>query len=109
MHRLPKRRRGNHIPMLLDSDGRPCTDHNGICSIVHHYFVNLFSTSSGSGFAKFDALQLCVTNEDSVQLMALFSIHEFRDAVFSMHSDKASGPDGMSLAFFQQFLVDYWR
>ncbi|PPS06375.1 hypothetical protein GOBAR_AA14278 [Gossypium barbadense] len=45
-----------------------------------------------TGFQRGDVL--CVTNEDNVQLMASFNIHELRDTVFSMHSDKASGFDG---------------
>jgi len=36
-------------------------------------------------------------------LLAAFNISEFKKALFSMHSDKAPGPDGLNPAFFKRF------
>jgi len=36
-------------------------------------------------------------------LTAPFTKAEFKDAIFSMHPDKCSGPDGYSLGFYHQF------
>lgn len=44
-----------------------------------------------------------VTEEQNLGLIAEISFEEFRTAVKHMHPDKASGPDGLNPAFFQQF------
>ena len=46
-----------------------------------------------------------LTEEDNVMLTAPFTSMEIKDVVFSMHPDKAPGPDGMNSAFFQH----YWH
>ncbi|KAH1106592.1 hypothetical protein J1N35_010360 [Gossypium stocksii] len=46
-------------------------------------------------------LPCSMVDVDNAFLLALFSANEFRQAIFSMHLDKASSPDGMNLSFFQ--------
>ncbi|MCI25873.1 hypothetical protein A2U01_0047064, partial [Trifolium medium] len=40
------------------------------------------------------------SEEDNHNLTKEFMFEEFKEAVFSMHSDKAPGPDGMNPAFY---------
>lgn len=43
-----------------------------------------------------------VSQEDNKMLMAPFSLAELKEIVFSMHPEKASGPDGFTVLFFQK-------
>ena len=44
-----------------------------------------------------------VTDEQNQFLLRPFEALEVKDAIFSMHPDKAPGPDGMNPAFFQAY------
>lgn len=44
-----------------------------------------------------------VTEEQNVQLMESISNEEVKDAVFSMHAEKAPGYDGLNPAFYQTY------
>lgn len=39
--------------------------------------------------------------------MRHFRVHEFKEAMFSMHPDKCFGPDAFNLGFFQHFWSVY--
>jgi len=44
-----------------------------------------------------------ISDNDNDLLTAPFTKAEFRDAIFSMHPDKCSGPDGYNPGFYQHF------
>ena len=44
-----------------------------------------------------------MTEEHNQFLLRSFQIQEVEEAIFSMHPDKAPGPDGMNPAFFQTY------
>ena len=44
-----------------------------------------------------------VSDEDNELLTHPFTKEEFKEAIFSMHPDKSSGPNGLNPAFFQRF------
>ena len=44
-----------------------------------------------------------MTDEQNEFLTKPFEVHEIKEAIFSMHPDKALGPDEMNPCFFQQF------
>jgi len=44
-----------------------------------------------------------ITHQENDMLMALFTLEEFRKALFQMHSDRAPGPDGLNPAFYKRF------
>jgi len=46
---------------------------------------------------------ISVNDNDNDIPTAPFTKAEFRDAIFSMHPDKCSGPDGYSPGFYQHF------
>lgn len=43
-----------------------------------------------------------IINHDNLLLVKPFSLEEVKNVVFSMHSDKATGPDGFPVVFFQK-------
>ncbi|CAA7037002.1 unnamed protein product, partial [Microthlaspi erraticum] len=47
------------------------------------------------------ALTPCISPETSETLIATPTTEEIREALFSIHADKAPGPDGFSASFFQ--------
>lgn len=48
-----------------------------------------------------EAIKPCVTPETNAQIITIPSNAEIREALFSIHPDKAPGPDGFSACFFQ--------
>lgn len=44
-----------------------------------------------------------VTAEQNLLLQQPVTREEFRDEVFSMHPDKAAGPDGLNPGFYRSF------
>ena len=52
------------------------------------------------------ALQPMVSDEENNSLIALPTAQEIQDALFSIHADKAPGPDGFSAGFYQTHWQD---
>lgn len=77
-------------------------------SSVLQFFLkkkNLYkdTTSNGDPSMILEAILTKVTDSDNAILMALFKLEEFKIALSQMDPDKASGPYGFNLAFFQTF------
>ncbi|MCI19683.1 endonuclease/exonuclease/phosphatase family protein, partial [Trifolium medium] len=75
----------------------------GLCQIAKEYFADLFQQALNEDDEVTDLMKDRVTEEDNQNLTTEFKMEEFKKAVFSMHSDKAPGPDGLNLAFFKRF------
>ena len=87
------RRRRNRISRLKDDSGVWRDNDEEVEKMMLDYFQALYmSESSNDGGC---------TNV--IYLTAPFTEMEIKEAVFSMHPDKSPSPDGMNLAFFQQF------
>jgi hypothetical protein len=97
------RRRRNHITKLSNNEGDLVHDQSGICNIAKEYFDNLFQQGDNDDEEVTSLMGGRVTNEDNQSLTRDFHIEEFKDALFSMHSDKAPGPDGLNPAFYKRF------
>ncbi|GAU37478.1 hypothetical protein TSUD_207140 [Trifolium subterraneum] len=91
------RRKTNRVNMLLDENGVECRDQEVMSVIARDYFINLFEKKHSSRTAVLSALSQSVTSGDNQKLTAPFTIEEFKDAVFSMQSDKCPGPDAHAL------------
>ncbi|XP_055809510.1 uncharacterized protein LOC129879800 [Solanum dulcamara] len=50
-----------------------------------------------------DKIEGKITTAHNASLNQLFTIDEVKEAVFSMHPDKAPGPDGLNPCFYQSF------
>lgn len=65
--------------------------------------LRLFSSLVGSYEPILDCVDVRASPETNERLTAPFTAEEFKRAIFQMHLDEASGPDGMNPAFYQNF------
>ena len=98
------RKKVNHILSFEDNSGNKISDNNSMCEVAKNYFVELFQKNYKTAVAPVtQVIRHFVSAEDNVALTAPFTKEEFREAMFSMHPDKCSRPDGYSPGFYQQF------
>ena len=97
------RRKTNHITFLEDENGEHTYDHEAMCRIVKDYFTDIFSAHQAPSATPDLPVESCITAQQNEDLIAELTFEEFSLAVKQMHPDKASGPDGLNPAFFQQF------
>lgn len=97
------RRKTNHIPYLLNDEGIRVQDGDAMCNIVKNYFVDIFRGDQVSSVEQNGDLNPIVTEAHNQLLGAYLSFVEFTIVVKEIHPDKASGPDGLNPAFFQNF------
>lgn len=65
------------------------------------YFSTIFTSSSPDCADTVNqAIEPCITKEVNDRLIFIPSAIEIKDALFSIHPDKAPGPDGFSASFF---------
>jgi len=79
------------------------SDSKRMCDTAKNYFLELFQKNNSVAALVIEIIRQFVSVEDNILLTAPFTKKEFREAMFSMHPDKCSGPDGYSLRFYQQF------
>ena len=71
--------------------------------VAVEYFSNLFETSNLSSYEEsIRCVAEKVTGEMNAALTAPVSNTETRDAVFAIKPDRAPGPDGMTIFFYQR-------
>jgi hypothetical protein len=97
------RRKRNKIVKLCNNEGDITNDQSGMCNIAKEYFENLFKKANNEDDEVTNLMCGRVTDEDNHSLIREFRIEEFKEALFSMHSDKAPGPDGLNPAFYKRF------
>ncbi|CAA7037370.1 unnamed protein product [Microthlaspi erraticum] len=99
-----QRRVRNKIIKLKDGDGSWVENEDKIEQVASAYFQNLFTSSNPSNYE--EALKYIapkVTQEINTELTTIPSDMEIKEAIFSINSDKAPGPDGMTSLFYQRF------
>lgn len=99
------RKKMNYIDSLEDRTGRTVGWDNGLEDVMLEYFNELFSAGSTNCESIIECVSRCVTDEHNEILLKGIEKNEVKSAVFSMHPDKAPGPDGMSARFYQR----YWH
>jgi hypothetical protein len=88
----------------LDDDvGNKVTSDCGLQEIARNYFVNIFQQKDSDFSSVIDVINQSISVHDNDILTAPFTKVKFREAIFSMHPDKCSGPDGYSPGFYQHF------
>jgi len=93
----------NSIKKLRDETGNWSTSHDDLCQVVRNYFTTMFAAKQGDYQDIISCIQNKVSSDDNNTLTQPFTEQEFQDAIFSMHSDKSPGPDGLNPAFYHRF------
>jgi hypothetical protein len=98
------RRRSNAVHFLKSPDGAWVSDRTEIGDFFVSHFSNLFSSSAPS--IEEDMLKLfdpVITDEDNSLLCAIPTDVEVVQALSSLGSSKAPGPDGFTALFFKKY------
>jgi hypothetical protein len=104
-HQLASANRRNNTIESLIVDGSPTSDLDSIGEHVVNYYESLFSEPL-SWRPRLDNLEFDRLNgEEASSLEDPFEEREVKEVIKGMDRDKAPGPDGFSMAFFQ----DCWE
>lgn len=102
---IKNRKRANNFSVVEDSEGTVFYKEEEISKIILKYFQDMFTSSSSSSNDKEEtvrkALRPMILEEENNTLISVPSTQEIREALFSIHADKAPGPDGFLAGFFQ--------
>ena len=93
----------NQIQKLNDADGNEVSDKEGLSNLEKTYFEGLFVASTEEVSYGELPIEHKILVEENNGLVARFSLEEFTGAVTQMFPDKAPGPDGLNLGFYQHF------
>jgi len=97
------RKKVNRILSLDDDAGNKVTSEQGLKDVAWNYFVNIFQQQASDFSSVINVIHPSISVNDNDILTTPFTKAEFRDAIFSMHPDKCSGPNGYSPGFYQHF------
>ncbi|KAG7532893.1 Endonuclease/exonuclease/phosphatase [Arabidopsis thaliana x Arabidopsis arenosa] len=96
-------RTGNALSFLLDEHGKEHTRNSDKGKVAASYFENLFSSSCPEALTDylegFQARVSTIMNQDLTKIVTEEEVHQ---AVLSINSESAPGPDGFTALFFQQ-------
>lgn len=100
-HAVTRGRRAiNKIATLENIEGRVFHEESEILSTIVDYFKDLFSSQDCPSLEALDGVMFSgITTEMNNNLIVEPTLEEVRSAVFSIHPDKAPGPDGFSASF----------
>ncbi|CAE6215539.1 unnamed protein product [Arabidopsis arenosa] len=92
----------NKFSVIEDNDGIPQFEEEDMLKVITKYFDNLFLSQETGNFSLVqEALKPCISTETNTKLTLVPTEKEIKIACFSIHADKAPGPDGFSASFFQ--------
>lgn len=95
------RRRANSFSVIEDEQGKAVFKEEQISQVIVSYFGRLFSyAATNSAETVNNALDPIITEENNAQLICIPTAMEIKEAVLSIHADKAPGPDGFSAGFY---------
>ena len=96
------RKARNLISVIEDADGGIHYKEDKINRTIVNYFTELFTSQEAEREHIVNtALHPVISAEENEMLIKAPAADEIKLAAFSIHSDKAPGPDGFSVAFFQ--------
>lgn len=96
------RRRTNHIQRLQNENGEWVDWNGGLHDLIRDYYQHLFTQGSCQSREVLECVPRTITDVHNNILLEPVSDSEVKQAIFSMHPDKAPGPDGMTPAFYQK-------
>lgn len=97
-----RRRRVNHIQRLKNDNGEWISWDGGLQELIKDYYQQLFTEGLNQGDEAVNCVSTNITAVHNNILLEPVTDDEVKQAIFSMHPDKAPGPDGMTPAFFQK-------
>ncbi|WOL01817.1 hypothetical protein Cni_G10534 [Canna indica] len=98
------RRNYNSIYRLQNHEGQRVEGFEGVASIAEEYFANIYSTSNPRTIENdFSFPFKKVTSRMNSWLLRPVSKEETKQAIFSLSSNSAPGPDGFTGHFFKHF------
>ena len=100
-HRIANsHRRFNFIDRLM-VDGELSSDPKAIASCISHFYRQLYAKTVAHRPLLDDVKFSCISEEDALWLDRPFDKEEVFGVISDFMGDKALGPDGFSMAFFQ--------
>ncbi|XP_074374021.1 uncharacterized protein LOC141714399 [Apium graveolens] len=97
------RRKNNKLERIKNAEGEWQETKEGVHGVITEYFTDLFQARNVDGcLSEYEQVNI-LSDEENRELIADISVTEVKTVVFSMHADKASGPDGFNPAFYQAF------
>lgn len=102
-HATTKARKAkNRMTVIEDDMEVPHFEEEQIAKVICQFYNQLFISSDYDGLHTIEeALSPCVSPEINEELIKDSTPSEIREAIFTIHPDKAPGPDGFSASFFQ--------
>ncbi|XP_074328182.1 uncharacterized protein LOC141666094 [Apium graveolens] len=97
------RKKLNYLTGLKNAEGILISNHEDMCELLKYYFNKVFTEEGGGVSNNNYESDVRITCSQNASLTEELSFTQFTQDVKSMHPDKASGPDGLNPAFFQQF------
>lgn len=106
-HAVAKGRRArNRLSVIEDAEEQTYYEENQIGIQISKYYSDIYTTTSDASnnletWRKVTyAISPSITEETNRSLERIPDVAEIRTALFSIHPDKAPGPDGFSASFF---------
>ena len=98
------RRARNKFSVVENEDGQAFYEEEQIVNVFGLFYQKLFTSGNTEAEEVVrEAIKPVITEEANQILIAILEFEEVKAAVFSIHSDKAPGPDGFSAGFYQSF------
>lgn len=97
------RKKANRINFLMTEDGIRIDQQEEMGKMIKEYFQGVFAEPGEINSNGNSSVPRRVSQEQNNDLVADMTFEEFTVAMNQMHPDKASGPDGLNPAFYQNF------
>ncbi|KAL3502871.1 hypothetical protein ACH5RR_037320 [Cinchona calisaya] len=98
------KRKRNRISCLQRCDGTWYSSEEDIVAEIAKFYEDLFKSSDCTEFDEvLEGIPFVITASMNEELTKSFKAKEVKEALFSMHPDKAPRPDSMTPFFFQKF------
>lgn len=101
-HAATKGRKAINNFFVIENDvGEALHEEEQIISVIADYFQNIYTSERGERTSTVaEALQPRISAEVNASLIIYPAPEEIKHACFSIHADKAPGPNGFSASFF---------
>ncbi|XP_059064892.1 uncharacterized protein LOC131856943 [Cryptomeria japonica] len=98
------KRSRNRIDSIVDKDGNRRSSLEAIEEVAVNFFRELLGDGSNDNPSHplTDVIHREVTDADNISLCCPFSLEKVKKVVFDLHPNKAPGPDGFTMDFYQR-------